>query len=180
MSEQSGALIRMWRWWQVQPSQKERAIGEVHCKNDRGDVVATPRLAVHWKCGFRMPNTWKWPEMNIYLDLNLAAFQCIDGYGCNLKIFFFFFLLKNILKNFERVNWTQSCNTRHSNKGNYVLPKIRTETGKKSIVYWGPKISQEVPPDIKSKPLLLFKKIWQSFNSPLYKQMMPAIHGFTV
>jgi len=63
-----------------------------------------------------------------------------------------------ISKNFERVNWTHSYNTRHSNKGNYVLPKIRTETGKKSIVYWGPKIWQEVPPDIKSKPLLLFKK----------------------
>ena len=35
-----------------------------------------------------------------------------------------------ISKNFERVNWTHNCNTRYSNKGNYVLPKIRTETGK--------------------------------------------------
>jgi len=69
-----------------------------------------------------------------------------------------------ISKNFERVNWTHNYNTRHSNAGNYVLPKIRTETGKKSIVYWGPKIWQEVPPDIKSKPLVLFKKIRQSFN----------------
>jgi len=64
-----------------------------------------------------------------------------------------------ISKNFERVNWTHSYNTRHSNiKGNYVLPKIRTETGKKSIVYWDTKIWQDVPHDIKSKPLLLLKK----------------------
>jgi len=33
-SQQSGALTRMWRWCQVQPSQKERARGEVHCKNE--------------------------------------------------------------------------------------------------------------------------------------------------
>jgi len=31
---------------------------------------------------FRMPNTWKWPEMNMYLDLNLATFQSVDGFGC--------------------------------------------------------------------------------------------------
>ena len=68
-----------------------------------------------------------------------------------------------ISKSFERVNWTHSYNTRHSNKGNYVLPKIRTETGKKPIVYWGPKIWQEVPPDIKSIPLLLFKKYTNHF-----------------
>jgi len=29
------------------------------------DVVATSRLALHWKCGFRMPNTWKRPKMNM-------------------------------------------------------------------------------------------------------------------
>jgi len=47
---------------------------------------------------------------------------------------------------------------------NNVLPKIRTETGKKSIVYWGPKIWQEVPMYTKSQGLLLFKKLRQSFN----------------
>ena len=36
--------------------------------------------------------------------------------------------------------------------------KIRTETGKKSIVGWGPKIWQEIPPDMQSKHFLLFKK----------------------
>jgi len=32
-SQQSGALTGIWRWCQVQPSQKERAIGVVHGKN---------------------------------------------------------------------------------------------------------------------------------------------------
>jgi len=49
----------------------------------REDVVATSRLALHWMCGFHMPNTWKWPEMKMYLNLNLATFQCIDGFGCH-------------------------------------------------------------------------------------------------
>ena len=31
---------------------------------------------------FRMPNTGKWPEMNMCLDLDLATFQYIDGFGC--------------------------------------------------------------------------------------------------
>ena len=30
----NGALTRMWRWCQVQPSQKERATNAVHCKNE--------------------------------------------------------------------------------------------------------------------------------------------------
>jgi len=68
-----------------------------------------------------------------------------------------------VSKKFELVNWTHDYNTRHSNKGNCVLPKIRAEMGKKSIVCWDPKIWQDVPPDIKSKPLL-FKKIRQPFN----------------
>ena len=29
-----------------------------------------------------MANTWKWPEMNMCLDLNLATFQYIDGFRC--------------------------------------------------------------------------------------------------
>jgi len=32
---------------------------------NRGYVVATSWLALPWKCGFHMPNTWKWPEMNM-------------------------------------------------------------------------------------------------------------------
>ena len=65
-----------------------------------------------------------------------------------------------ISKFFERVDWKHNYNTRHSYKGNNVLPKIRMETGKKSILYCGPKIWQQLPPDLKSKPMLLFKKIY--------------------
>ena len=50
-----------------------------------GDVVANSQLALHWKCGFRMPIAQYMKmtgEMNMYLDLNLATFQYIDGSGC--------------------------------------------------------------------------------------------------
>jgi len=33
-SQQSGAVTKMWWWWQVQPSQKECALGAVHCKKE--------------------------------------------------------------------------------------------------------------------------------------------------
>jgi len=33
-SQQNGAVTRMWRWCQDQPSHKERAIGAVHCKKE--------------------------------------------------------------------------------------------------------------------------------------------------
>ena len=49
---------------------------------ERRNVVGSFQLPLHWKCGFRMLNTWKWPNMNIYLYLNLATFQYIDGFGC--------------------------------------------------------------------------------------------------
>jgi len=48
----------------------------------RGDVVGTFQLALRWKCGFHMLNAWKWPDMKMYMDLNLATFQYIDGFGC--------------------------------------------------------------------------------------------------
>jgi len=53
---------------------------------------------------FCMPNTWKWSEMNMYLDLNLAIFQYIDGFGCyhfclnrfGLEMIFFFWTLSQL------------------------------------------------------------------------------------
>jgi len=137
-SQQSGALTRMWRWCQVQPSQKESAIGVVHCKkegcycnlsvglalkvrfttngmcarrstqiyvartsNNRvissGDLYCCllPQCEALRTCHssfliatqekyflvFRLANTWKWPEMNMNLDLNLVTNQSIDGFG---------------------------------------------------------------------------------------------------
>jgi len=75
-SQQSGALTRMPRWCQVQPSQRERSIGVVHCKNE-GMLLQL----LGWHCiesgvfACPLPNTWKWPKMDMYIDLNLAASQ---------------------------------------------------------------------------------------------------------
>ena len=40
--------------------------------------------------------------------------------------------------------------TRHSTQLNYFLPRKRIETGKKFFQFYGPKIWQEVPDDIKT------------------------------
>ena len=79
-SRQSGALTRM----KVLPGTTltKRTCNRCGSLEKRGDVVATSRVALHWKCSFHMPSTWKWPEMKMYLDLNLAAFQYNDGFGC--------------------------------------------------------------------------------------------------
>ena len=84
-TQQSGASTRICRWCQVQPSQKERAIGAVHCK--RRDVVATSLLALHWKSGFRMPNTWKWR------DEYVLGFK-----SCNISIYWWIWMLSFLLK----------------------------------------------------------------------------------
>ena len=80
-SQQSGSLTRVWRSWQVQPSQK-RTCNRCGSLQKWREVVGTIQLMLHWKCGFRVLNTWKWPDMNMYLYLNLATFQYIDGLGC--------------------------------------------------------------------------------------------------
>lgn len=51
-----------------------------------------------------------------------------------------------------------SHNTRHSAKDNYYLPKKRTEIGKKSFDYTGPKVWQDVPHQFKSCSFHVFKK----------------------
>jgi len=56
-SQQSGALTRMWRWCQVQPSQKECAIGAVHYKKE-GTLLqplswCCVECAIHHKWGVR-------------------------------------------------------------------------------------------------------------------------------
>ena len=81
-SQQSGALTRMWMWCQVQPSQKERATGGVHCKNE-GMLF---RL-LGCRCiesGFSHAQYMKMTrdEHVLHMDLNLATFQYIDGFGC--------------------------------------------------------------------------------------------------
>ena len=54
---------------------------ETLCTCRSGFPTATQEINFH---AFLMPNKWKWPEMNMYLvlDLNLATFQYIDWFGC--------------------------------------------------------------------------------------------------
>jgi len=51
-SQESGALTRMWRWCQVQPSQKKHAIGAVHCKNEEMWLE---------------PFSWRWIESVVFI-----------------------------------------------------------------------------------------------------------------
>jgi len=53
---------------------------------------------------FCMSNTRKWPEMKMYLDLNIASFQYIDRFGCyhfcfnrfGLELIIFFWTLSQL------------------------------------------------------------------------------------
>jgi len=99
----------------------------------RGDVVATSRLMWHWKCGVRMPNTWKWPEMNMSLDLNLATFQYIDGSGCchfclsriGLELIIFFWNSSQLSVQFWDCRLLQDCrltlDCSHPHVGSHLL-----------------------------------------------------------
>jgi len=71
-------------------------------------------------------------------------------------------LLHYISKHFERVNWTHNYNTRHSNKGNYVLPKIRTEMGKNPKYIVAQRFGKKFHWISNQNLLLLFKK-----NTPI-------------
>jgi len=79
-SQQSGALTRMWGWCQVQPSQKEHAIGAVHCKNE-GMLLQLLGCRCIESVIFACPiheNDQRWTCTWIYL----ATFHYIDGFGC--------------------------------------------------------------------------------------------------
>jgi len=62
-SQQSVALTRMWRWCEVQPSQKERAIGAVRCK-DVGMLLQLLACRCIENVVFTcpLPNTGKLPD----------------------------------------------------------------------------------------------------------------------
>ena len=69
-SQQGGALTRMWRWCQVQPSQKERAIDAVRwkrrgcCCNLSVDVVLKVRFTTTG-CALRVTPIYMWREQAI-------------------------------------------------------------------------------------------------------------------
>ena len=119
-SQQSGALTRMWRWCQVQPSQKERAMGAVHCKNEgmflepfcwrwvEGVVFACP-MHEHdqrWTCGLL---GFKSCDISIYWWIWMVSFF-LNRFGLELIIFSF-----EILRNFRfRFGSAAYCNFRFS------------------------------------------------------------------
>ena len=58
--------------------------------------------------------------------------------------------------------------TRHSTQLNYFLPRKRIETGKKSFQFYGPKIWQEVPSDIKTHSYENFKVKYKRYLLSFY------------
>jgi len=82
---------------------------------------------------FRMPNAWKWPEMNMYLDLNLATFHDIDGFGCyqfllnrfGLELIIFFWTLSQLSVQFWDYRLLQDRKLRvdcsHQHVGSHLL-----------------------------------------------------------
>jgi len=100
-SQQSGALTRMWRWCQVQPSHKERAIGTVHCKNE---MLLHSSVAVALKCCFRMPIS---QSMKMTRDEHVLGFK-----SCDISIYWWIwmlsFLLKEIWIGIDYFLWTTS------------------------------------------------------------------------
>ena len=88
-SHQSGAVTRMWRWCQVQPSQKERAISVVYCENE-----GTLLQFLGWRC-FKV-----WFSHTQYMkmtwDENVLGFK-----SCNISIYWWIWILSFLLKQ----NW---------------------------------------------------------------------------
>ena len=58
---------------------------------------------------------------------------------------------------------TNQYNTRLSKNKNFVIPRVRTQLGKKSLSVTGPRIWQEVPIEIKMKSNTIFKRLYKSF-----------------
>ena len=81
----------------------------------------------------RKPNTWKWREVNMYLDLNLATFQYIDGFGCyhfclnifGLELIIFFWTLSQLSVQFSDYRLLQdrrlTVDSSHQHVGSHLL-----------------------------------------------------------
>jgi len=85
-SQQGGALTRMWRWCQVQPSQKERAIDAVRwkrrgcCCNLSVDVVLKVRFTTNGMCA--KSNT----HIYVARTSNYRVISSCDLYYCLLAL----------------------------------------------------------------------------------------------
>ena len=69
---------------------------------------------------------------------------------------------------FKSISTRHAYNTRHAAKKNYCLPTVKTNFGKSTLQFVGPKIWQDVPSALKSLPISLFKKRYKSYLNSLY------------
>ena len=77
-------------------------------------------------------------------------------------------LAKNESQTIISVTQKHYYKTRLAAKQNYLQPKKRTELGKKTFFYIGPKIWQEVPFELKSLSYNQFKKKFKLFLTSQY------------
>ena len=85
-SQQSGALTWMWRWCQVQPLQKERATGVVHCKNE-GMLLQL----LSWRCIESV--VFACPITKLTRDEHVLGFK-----SCDISIYWWIWMLSFLLK----------------------------------------------------------------------------------
>jgi len=208
-SKQCGALTRMWRWCQVQPSQKKnvRQVPFIAKRKGRCCILSVDIALKVWfitngicaksntqiyvtrtsnnrvislrdlyccllpQCEalctlplelfdrnirnillvFRIPNKWKWPEMKMFLelDLHLATFQYIDGFGC------YHFCLKQIRIGIDDLRLDffatfalnlglQITVTFGSVLGLQVLPRLQVNSGLQLPAHWEPFVATTI------------------------------------
>ena len=75
---------------------------------------------------------------------------------------------KNDFQTIISINQKHHYKTRRTAKQNYFQPRKRTELGKKTFFYIGPKIWQEVPFELKSLSYNQFKKKLKLFLTNQY------------
>ena len=64
----------------------------------------------------------------------------------------------NIPCRLTKTSEVHSYNTRSTAYNNFYMPEARINLTKKSLLYSGPKIWNNIPPEIRSLPFFLFKK----------------------
>ena len=98
--------------------------------------------------------------------LNLRILKVKDLYNLEVAKFMYSHS-KDILPScfssfFHEISESHNHYTRASSVRNYITPYFRSSRGQRSIQYYGPKIWNEIPTDVKSAPLHKFKKLYKS------------------
>ena len=60
--------------------------------------------------------------------------------------------------NIQKIDSIHNYDTRLSHNQNFCLPSIRTNAGKSSFLYTGPKIWSKISIEVKNLPIFAFKK----------------------